>query len=267
MRLPRWLSFEMVLVIGAIGFVVGVVPALSLIRYTTTNPSFCIGCHSTRETLDVGMRSLIHPSYSKVPCIECHADPSKSFRGLFIIAEGYRGGFSADPERVSTNCLRCHEDVLGNEFPKFKFNKLNIRIPHRFHLETVGAKCTDCHSNITHERAIPVTNRPHMEACLKCHTEDAKASSCKKCHPEGSLSLPRTPYASPSECGSCHPDFSTKAIKFANLDFSHSRHLEGGAKCSLCHSNAKNHGQILMGREGCMSCHQAQEVASKPLKP
>lgn len=251
----------MLLVIGAIGLVVGVVPALSLLRYTTTNPSFCLGCHSTGETTDVGKKSLVHPSYSKVPCIECHADPARSFRGLFIVAEGYRGGFSAEPERVSANCRRCHGDILKGESPRFKFNALNIKIPHRFHVETVGVRCTECHSNITHEKSTPATNRPHMEACLRCHAADAKAASCRKCHPTGLLPLPQVALASPAECSRCHSDFQAKAIKFANLDFSHPRHQDRGIKCSLCHSNTGKHGSILLSREACMSCHHGPENA------
>lgn len=254
MRWPR-LSAETWLVGGALLLVAGAVPAVSLLRFTTTSPEYCLGCHATGETLNVGAGSLIHPPYGRVACVDCHADPARTVAGLHVAAEGYRGGFSAQPERLNQNCLRCHGDVMGREIRQFKFNLMGVRIPHAFHLKTVGARCTDCHSNIAHEKAAPATNRPHMEACIACHQGDAKASTCWKCHAKGSLSLPRSPLVTPGTCARCHPDFREKPHTTFGLKFSHGRHLGQGLPCQTCHSNVERHGGLRISREGCMGCH------------
>lgn len=172
-RLPR-----PVLAAGACCFIVlASLPLLGVANYTTTNPSFCLSCHATGETPDMSRRSLVHPGYDKVKCVDCHAKP-----GQVLIAEGYRGGFKAEPERVSPNCLRCHQNMITDEQVDFKFNVNNVRIPHRFHIDTVGAYCTDCHRNIAHDFGEPQTNRPRMSYCMQCHQP---TDTCMKCHPAG----------------------------------------------------------------------------------
>ena len=162
---------------GLFILVLGALPLLGIANFTTTNPAYCLNCHATGETPDMGKKSLVHPSYDKVKCVDCHAKP-----GQLVIAEGYRGGFTAEAERVSPNCMRCHEKIISNEQKDFKYNVNNIRIPHEFHVKTVGALCTNCHRNVAHDFREPQTNRPQMEYCRQCHSP---TDDCMKCHPSG----------------------------------------------------------------------------------
>jgi nitrate/TMAO reductase-like tetraheme cytochrome c subunit len=155
-------------------------------RYTTSNPDFCLSCHSTGETPDRSPQSLVHPTYDMVSCTDCHAKP-----GPIPILDGYQDGYSADPERVNDNCRRCHGGIADKKEVEFEHNEYDIRIPHKFHLEVVGAQCTDCHRNIAHEMISPATNRPHMDYCFQCHTTP-QSRTCTKCHVEG-IPSPSTP--------------------------------------------------------------------------
>lgn len=167
--------------LGGIALILGFNVFMSLPRFSTSNPAFCLTCHGTRETPDKSVQSRVHPSYNVVTCTDCHAKP-----GFVGVIDGYREGFSADPERVNPNCLRCHSNIVDKALKDFKYNVMNIRIPHKFHIETVGAKCTDCHANVAHDLSDERTNRPHRDYCFRCHTgaasQPADSKFCTKCH-------------------------------------------------------------------------------------
>ena len=156
-------------------------------RYTTSSPSFCLTCHGESGGLfNRGIESKVHPSFAVVTCTDCHAKPGQ------IVYEGYREGFTSEPERVSPNCVRCHKEIgERNDQVGFRSNPLQILIPHKLHLE-LGAKCTDCHANIAHDLREPPTNRPRMEYCSQCHATTVEP--CAKCHigeiPPGPLPPP-----------------------------------------------------------------------------
>ncbi|MDO8670586.1 MAG: hypothetical protein Q7O66_04045 [Dehalococcoidia bacterium] len=169
---------KMVIILGAfLILVLGSLPLLGIANFTSTNPIYCLTCHGIGDTPDMSKMSLVHPGYDKVKCVDCHAKP-----GWLVVADGYRSGFKADPEQVSPNCRRCHEKIISNEQVDFKYNVNNIRIPHEFHVKTVGVLCANCHRNIAHDFGEPQTNRPQMEYCRQCHQPN---EDCLKCHPQG----------------------------------------------------------------------------------
>lgn len=181
LNLPVWVYPVVgIVVVLAIGGV------LWLPHYTTSSASYCLTCHGTGETPDKSKSSSVHPSYAEVSCVDCHAKP-----GQPIITEGYRGGFSADPALVSSNCRRCHEDVVKNKDVDAKFNPLGIKIPHKEVPEEVFLQCTNCHRDIAHDLSNPATNRPHREYCYECHSEQ---ESCSKCHTGNVPQIPPTPH-------------------------------------------------------------------------
>lgn len=163
-----WLVVLAVAAIPVVG-----VPSVVLARYTTSDSSFCLSCHGTGDTPDRGVPSEVHPDFNRVSCVDCHARPGQ------IVFEGYAKGFMAEPERVTSNCTRCHAgmaqrtDQLG-----FKFNPQKIAIDHRAHLDR-GATCVSCHANVAHDLREPRTNRPQMDSCYSCHS---RTDSCTKCH-------------------------------------------------------------------------------------
>ncbi|MDP2936527.1 MAG: c-type cytochrome [Dehalococcoidia bacterium] len=171
-ELPRWVWF--ILAIAVIPPLT--TPVVGLARYTTSSSEFCLSCHGAGDTPDRSVKSVVHPGFDKVSCVDCHAKHGQ------IVYEGYVKGFAAEPERVSVNCVRCHEAVpLRNDAQGFKFNFSDITITHKSHLER-GATCAACHSNVAHDLSVPQTNRPRMETCSQCH---AVSESCVKCHVKG----------------------------------------------------------------------------------
>jgi mono/diheme cytochrome c family protein/nitrate/TMAO reductase-like tetraheme cytochrome c subunit len=195
--------------------------AIWLPRYTTSDPNYCLSCHGEEGGLpNRGIHSEVHPSYSQVTCVQCHSRHGQ------LIFEGYRKGFMAEPERLSPNCLTCHTEMADRKDESgFKFNKLGIRISHKLHLD-VGAKCTDCHSNIAHDLKTPATNRPRMEYCAQCHA--VQVESCTKCHggkiPSGAIGAMPPPAGVTGDgrslyskyCAECHGSTGNK-ITTVNL--------------------------------------------------
>lgn len=147
-------------------------------RYTTSDPAYCLTCHGGTGNLpNRGVGSKVHPSFAQVTCVDCHAK-----RGM-LIYEGYKSGFMSEPERVAPNCLHCHEEMTArNDQADFKFNTFHVKVPHKLHFD-LGARCTDCHSNIVHDLRAVQTNRPRMEYCSQCHATTVE--TCTKCHGSG----------------------------------------------------------------------------------
>ncbi|OGL44245.1 MAG: hypothetical protein A2149_02845 [Candidatus Schekmanbacteria bacterium RBG_16_38_11] len=169
-KLPD-LSFKYWILIGIFIIIASGTSFVVLEQYTTSQRQFCMTCHYKQAHSEFWRSSKIHPE--SVKCPQCHAKPDE------FIPRGY----SAHGDMVNTNCIRCHKNTITtNEQKGFKTNPLNIKIPHKFHIEEVGARCTDCHSNIAHEKQSPATNRPKMLFCFECHEEQDTKESCLKCH-------------------------------------------------------------------------------------
>ncbi len=175
-RLPSWpLGLWVVVILVAAIPAIGI-PGVVLAHYTTSSPSFCLTCHGAGDTPDRSVPSDVHPSFDKVSCVDCHAKPGQ------VVFEGYVKGFLAEPERVTSNCIRCHPTMSERTDQQgFKFNVRGIAINHQAHLER-GANCVSCHSNVAHDLEQPKTNRPRMDSCYSCH---ARTDSCMKCHAGG----------------------------------------------------------------------------------
>jgi nitrate/TMAO reductase-like tetraheme cytochrome c subunit len=205
---PVW---GLVIVVVAIA---AMAPMVGIAHFTTTNPRFCLTCHGTGETADVGQPSKVHPDYGEVGCIDCHAEGG-GFK--HFVTNGYQEGFKAEPERLSQNCERCHESMkTKTDTVGFKYNEKNINFPHQKHF-SFGAQCADCHRDISHDLNINQTNRPHMAYCYQCHSS---TDSCTKCHPDGPPAekavippparMPQTPSADSQQatfevrCSKCH---------------------------------------------------------------
>jgi nitrate/TMAO reductase-like tetraheme cytochrome c subunit len=235
---------SMVIVLGPI--LAGVAVFGAIAKYTTGTPEFCMSCHARQGNIDFLASSTRHPK--EVTCPQCHGDHT------VLIARD----FKADDARVNANCRRCHTEVLRQE-PTKRNNPLKIIMNHQFHLEDLGAQCTDCHRNVSHDKFTPVTNRPRMEFCLQCH--EANRETCSTCHTKGYLNPPKHATARRSVCSKCHPKFEDKEIAIYNIEFSHRRHLAKAIDCNKCHSNVEKHGTITRARSECIECHHSQPIA------
>lgn len=64
----------------------------------------------------------------------------------------------------------------------------------------------------------------------------------------------------PSECKNCHYGQEEIDVEVFGISFSHDIHIVGNQlACSRCHSNKRQHGELVITREECLSCHHTQE--------
>ena len=224
----------------------GGVAFVGLTHFSTSNPRYCLTCHYWQGQVSFIKKSLVHP---QINCSECHARHE----------EWVPRDYQADPERTDANCLRCHAEVKKNDIKAFKHNVMKIPIPHKLHVELTGGQCSLCHDNIMHDKRYPETNRPRMETCFACH--ERNKTSCVKCHPKGSIDLPKQVHIIRSECNLCHKGFEGYQGKIYGIAFPHQRHLKPDMPCEECHSNRQKHGAILLKRQECLKCHHEKVQA------
>lgn len=158
---------------GVAAVVLGIVAVLSLMRYSSGNPSFCLNCHA-QGPVPLAVSDKGHTGI--VPCIACHA------RARFPIAQGFPRSFSADPEDVNTKCRGCHKEVGPGEPRVMRANVRDISIPHKLHVGTMNVPCVQCHANVAHDDRPTPTNRPSMQICSSCHNTQ---ENCQTCHRRG----------------------------------------------------------------------------------
>jgi len=74
-----------------------------------------------------------------------------------------------------------------------------------------------------------------------------------------SYRLPAYPWSDqvvPSECANCHEEIEKMTVQVFGLKFEHARHLKNAElECKACHSNMRHHGEMVLGRQECLSCH------------
>ncbi|MDO8586525.1 MAG: hypothetical protein Q7T82_05750 [Armatimonadota bacterium] len=232
--------------------IIAILPFFPLAYFTSRNPMYCAFCHKKTHEAELWRHSLVHPT--SVGCIECHAET----RGLMP------RDFSAKPERVNHNCVRCHTldrvRQIGEPGYRFKKNPKRVTIPHAVHLDATGNGCSTCHYNIAHGKRNPETNRPSMESCWRCHEADRR--NCTKCHPAGTVSPPRMAGISEYECRTCHGTFLDKILSFEGQTYQHRKHIENGILCRNCHSTSGQHGTLLINSDDCMQCHSKKKPES-----
>ncbi|MFQ6092323.1 MAG: cytochrome c3 family protein [bacterium] len=199
----------------------GIVFFWGLEKYTTSQEQFCMSCHYRQGYSDFWRGSEVHPA--SVTCPECHAKPGQ------LIPKGY----SAKEGLINSNCVRCHQSIITDEQTGYKFNVRAIKIPHKFHIEDVGTRCTTCHNAIRHDRTPEPTNRPHMTACFECHQQTE--AYCRVCHPH------------------------QFAVYSGSLEFLAEEvpdmMYEAGVKCTGCH-RLETEMMIRWQKERCLACHE-----------
>ncbi|HUU45193.1 MAG TPA: cytochrome c3 family protein [Acidobacteriota bacterium] len=74
------------------------------------------------------------------------------------------------------------------------------------------------------------------------------------------VSLPANGTVVPSDCANCHSGIEEIDEPIFGLVYSHKRHLVNAQlTCSRCHSNQTRHGELIVQRKDCLSCHHSQQ--------
>lgn len=165
--LPK-LSKKICLLVVAIILVLAAIAGLTLVRFTTSHPFFCLTCHQNQEPTTRWLPSRMHPA--SVVCTDCHSQP-----GAFFWRH-----FSASSQFMNENCLRCHPTMSQQEKKNLDHIRL-VKISHKLHAQR-KISCLDCHRNIQHDTFNPRTNRPRMETCYHCHEAHPRTQACDFCH-------------------------------------------------------------------------------------
>ena len=172
-----WISLVVVVIFAAsLGLV-------NVVRNAYTGPLHCQSCHL--EQTELWQLSGAHSTETK--CSDCHAPWPRVLPTRINVVQQYRDAvvptnLTVRDERISENCLQCHESVLDGSHTTSE----SVVLSHRIHFEE-GMMCVDCHRNISHDKMAVRTYRPPKRVCYKCHLRDIDVGlqqdqSCMNCH-------------------------------------------------------------------------------------
>ncbi len=163
---------KMLTAFAAAGIAVAAGLGLAYVDFTSTHPAVCVSCHLDESKL--WENSQTHPP-AHSSCASCH----ESEEGIRMT-----GRYAARPENISANCVACHQNQREAE----ETTKHFIKLSHRIHVVKEGLRCTDCHSNIAHDRFADPTYRPTKWSCYVCHEHkveidgEVNKKNCMRCH-------------------------------------------------------------------------------------
>jgi nitrate/TMAO reductase-like tetraheme cytochrome c subunit len=65
----------------------------------------------------------------------------------------------------------------------------------------------------------------------------------------------------PAECNTCHFGIEVQSKALYGLEFSHQNHVVGREQeCKQCHSNDRRHGELIMTKAKCATCHHNEDT-------
>lgn len=119
-----------------------------------------------------------------------------------------------------------------------------IKFSHKYHLQEVGASCSDCHTKAAASTSLEENLLPTMQDCATCHDVESE-DNCTLCHYKDEKTWQA--FAKPK----------------TELMFNHKFHTEQlGLKCESCHKNlnevAYANAQSYPSMQDCASCHNNQ---------
>lgn len=162
------------------GFALAILLFVLSASYYVSKPSMCAYCHPK----EANYHTLPKASHYKVSCKACHQ--KSGFIGALLgqasqarMIVTYLLGTYESPIRATVEnagCANCHEKQIEN-----LITKNGIRVSHR-EFVAEGAKCTDCHNTIPHDKVVPVKNTPSSDRCAGCHNDSTASSRCSMCH-------------------------------------------------------------------------------------
>ena len=169
-------------------------------------------------------------------------------------------------------CTQCHGDF--NAFLP-KSNVITTNFSHAVHLNK-GYKCEDCHAVPTHQPDTIV--KPTMQACFKCHGQEATSvapGACGTCHPKDFPLVPAshsTPnWLPPANAGVVKTVTATHGPT-SEKDPTYCQMCHAQSFCDNCHKTPMPHGTDWQtthpatvkakGEAICANCHPDQYICN-----
>ena len=202
-------------------------------------------------------------------CQACH---------VFHSVNGENGDLSQTMEAKAESCEICHGKGYGkilNQWEKLMLKKMestesalasvrremqlsNVQDKSRQHVESLIeeagynyqlVKDGNIVHNVAYSDELLLSVHRNLKSALKSLKSDEEIPDISS---YGKIV--------PSECINCHFGMEDVSVSVFDINFSHNIHLvKNRLECSQCHSNRSQHGELLMRRSDCLSCHHTQE--------
>ncbi len=238
----------------------------------------CSGCHSKTHlgqenlfagTGGFGVHDMPSPMYeSRMNCQNCHVYHSS---GTEYQSKGEIN--VARPE----SCEPCHGSGYGRILKLWQdTSDKKLRIVDslikrtRSEIESSGMKIADRkkaetlvnsaeHNYSLVKNGLPIHNIKYSDELLGAsykYLVDGLAAAGSQYKPP---MLAASSTLVPSECANCHTGIEERKVYVYELSFLHEDHLaRAGLKCGVCHSNQRQHGELIVSKNDCMSCHHSK---------
>jgi uncharacterized protein (UPF0333 family) len=191
------------------------------------------------------------------------------------VTTGTTGSTAESVSPVSENfkiCTQCHGDF--NAFLA-KSKVITPNFSHAMHLNK-GYKCEDCHAVPTHQPDTIV--KPTMQACFKCHGQEATSKApgtCGTCHPKDFPLVPASHNAGnwlpPADAGLVKTKTATHGPA-SQKDLTYCQMCHAQSFCDNCHKTPMPHAADWQaahpetvkakGEAICANCHPQQYICN-----
>lgn len=262
--------------------------------HVTDNKVECENCHLPIQHKSIAKTKDIFPE-----CQECHQTPHQAQFDLFSGSGGknvkehpnpmftaglnckachifHESEFGITGKTVATgeSCERCHgkgyarlyqqwEDnmqdkknlvelgfkVVADTININELNSRNAKLLEDAHFNFQLVKTGNVVHNVAYSDELLLNSYTNLQKILKSNNIEAKLPD---------IQLFNT--ARPSECQNCHYGQESKKVEAFGIIFEHSKHITNkDLTCLSCHSHKKTHGETIITRDQCLSCHHTQD--------
>jgi len=203
----------------------------------TPSPMFesglnCAGCHIFHENMKLGKVNTAGPR----SCESCHG------KGFSKLMEQWQQSTQAKLDELN----KIYKDVVDSlkhltNHRKAEAQRFLNDAYYNIHLVEVGKSV----HNIEYAEKLLGTSYESIKKAVKLVAPNYIVPTFKG-----------TSEYIPSECASCHFGISELKLEAYGMVFSHNRHVvKNKITCVTCHSNARKHGELVLTKDGCNSCH------------
>lgn len=256
---------------GAAVFSALLIASLGGVYHYGTESSICIRCH--HRTLEKDTWPEVH---ANVACTGCHRRPGVSGHFLqsldyvrWLVAYTVNKSELGSEETVVRNdvCISCHLEV-----PRKTLSRWGVRVRHADFL-AIGARCLECHGDVTHGSKKSIRNRPTMDKCIVCHDGKRAPAECSMCHTDkaspvtrkATVEIMRIDVEPMRNCRGCHEQTpQSECIRCHGLEMPHPKEWvrrpgQGGLNAHALPG--------FLEKAKCKKCHRFDEGLPAPIHP